>query len=738
MPPTIEATTTTTTTTTAAAAAAPTPLQFATARPYAYTFSPSHTALVLIDIQRDFVDPGGFGAIQCGNPAIFSGVRSVVDAAQKALTAARRLGLHVVHTREGHVPDLSDLSAAKARRQVDAPAGQHTLGIGDAGPMGRLLVRGEYGHDIVDELRPRAGEVVIDKSGKGSFWATDLHRKLMARGVTHLLFCGVTTECCVTTTAREANDRGFQCCILSDCTGGFDPNFVTTSLDMICSYDGLFGFTASSSELLQAAAENPPTPPASPPVWDEKNLDISVLTDLYQRQILTPQTVVETVFRRIEEYAQRDSSVWICLRSKDAVLEEARALESMYEKSGDLPPLYGIPFAVKDNFDVAGLDTTAACPDYTYASKSTAPVVEALSKAGALLIGKTNMDQLATGLSGCRSPFGTPASVYGDGKCISGGSSSGSGVAVAANLVSFSLGTDTAGSGRVPAALNGIIGYKPTKGTLSARGIVPACRSLDTASIFAGSVEDARRVWYITDQHDDLDAYAKTPSSLPLSLADYRPLREATFVFAVPPTSALEVCSPSYREAFQSACAQLEAIGGRRRTLSDEEYGPFRTATKLLYSGSLVAERVACIGPEFIKENLDRFHPTTKTLFGAVLSRETKPWDVFSDQLAQAEATSQAARLFSRQHGKVDVLVTPTVPCHPTIAEMEADPIGLNAKMGEFTHFGNVLDLCSVSVNASFVSGGMPFGLSLVCGCGMDGKMFDIATEFERAIDIRK
>jgi nicotinamidase-related amidase len=164
------------------------------ARPYEYRFDPRRAALVVIDVQKDFVDPAGFGSIQCGSPEIFAGVRAVVERIKPVLEASRSLGLHIVHTREGHRPDLADLPASKRYRQINSPSGHHTLGIGDQGPMGRLLVRGEKGHDIVEELYPRPGETVIDKSGKGSFWATDLHRKMMGKGITHLLFAGVTTE----------------------------------------------------------------------------------------------------------------------------------------------------------------------------------------------------------------------------------------------------------------------------------------------------------------------------------------------------------------------------------------------------------------------------------------------------------------------------------------------------------------------------------------------------------------
>ncbi|CAK7211023.1 hypothetical protein SCUCBS95973_000989 [Sporothrix curviconia] len=729
-------------------------LTLTNARPYAFAFVPEHTALVLVDLQRDFVDAGGFGAIQCGSPDVFAEVRLVVPATQPALAAARALGLHVVHTREGHRADLADLSAAKCDRQIHAPnSTQHTATIGDEGPMGRLLVRGEHGHGIVDELQPRPGELVVDKPGKGGFWATSLHRQLMARGVTHLLFCGVTTECCVATTAREASDRGFQCCILTDCTGGFDASFGKASIDMFVSFDGLFGFAATSTELVAhaklAAASLTATTPAA---WDGVSLDLATLQSCYKYTSLSPVDVVHAVYERIEAYENGNPHAWILLRSREGVLADARALQAKYADTDreSLPPLYGVPFAVKDSFDVDGYATTAACPDFAYVATMTAPTVTASIHAGALLIGKTNMDQLATGLSGCRSPYGISASVFspdgGETRYCSGGSSSGSAVVVGARLVTFAMGTDTAGSGRVPAAFNGIVGFKPTKGTLSYRGVVPCCRSIDTATILAQSVSDARNIWHVIDEYDAQDAFAKDPQSLPLVLTDYRGLQQAGFVYATPPASAMDAASvsPAFRAAFDAALEVVKEIGGSMRPLDDATYKPFVDATDLLYNGTLVNERVACIGPAFIKKNIERFHPTTRTLYQQVLDRGTNPWDVYADQLVQAEAARKANLLLSGGVGDlggvgdsgcaVDVLVVPTAPFHPSIAEMQADPITLNAKIGVFTHFGNVLDLCAMSVPAGTVDGGMPFGVCFVCAKGMDGRLFDIAAAFERAM----
>jgi allophanate hydrolase len=538
----------------------------------------------------------------------------------------------------------------------------------------------------------------------------------------------------VTTTVREANDRGFECCILSDCTSGFNSSFVQTSMDMISAYDGLFGYIAPSQDLLAhwTSSKTSLTPPATPPAEEERigdTLRLDCLQMQYTKEILSPVQLVHSIYDRIEANEITFPNVWIYLRPRAEVVSEATRLQEVYAEK-PRPTLYGIPFAVKDNFDVAGIPTTAACATYTYTPMQYAPTVLALIEAGALLIGKTNMDQLATGLSGCRSPYGSPSSIYGRSKYISGGSSSGSGVAVAAQMVSFALGTDTAGSGRVPAALNGIVGLKPTKGTISARGIVPACKSLDTASVFATCVSDARNVWQVLDSYDPEDAYAKHPSTLPVTAVDYRGVEGGGFTFTTPPSEVLEICSPTYRSMFANAVQKLEKIGGRRLPLSLSDYEPFQAANDLLYSGTLVNERIACIGHDFITKNLESLHPTTKKLFSAVFNRDSKPWDLFSDQIKQAECTRKAQQLFE----KIDVMVLPAVPCHPTLNEMERDPINLNAKMGEFTHFANVLDLCAVNLNAGFHEGEdgiMPFGISLVGGMGMDGRVMDIAGYIE-------
>jgi allophanate hydrolase len=443
--------------------------------------------------------------------------------------------------------------------------------------------------------------------------------------------------------------------------------------------------------------------------------------------------IVQSVFDRIEKYDTVDPAVWISKQSRKDVLAAAKALSAKFAGK-PLPPLFGIPFAVKDSIDVTGLVTTVACESFAYTATSTAPSIQHLLDAGALYIGKVNLDQLATGLSGCRSPYGIPHSVYSK-KHISGGSSSGSGVAVAAGLVSFAIGTDTAGSTRVPAALNGIVGFKPTKGTISARGLVPACKSLDTITVMAPYIADAREVWYIIDQHDPLDPYAKPPSSLSTWTVDFRGPKKGGFTFGVPPRSLLETCSKAYQDLFQASIQQLQLCGGR---LVDIDYTPFTKAGDLLYDASLVHERLASMGHEFFVKNIDTLHPTTKTIFQSALSSELKAWQVFQDQAAQIQYTVQARKIFNTLESGIDVLVVPSVPCHPTIKDMLDNPLALNSKLGTFTHAGNVVDLCGVSVNAGWVDNEegvkLPFGVTFLGGSGYDGKMLDIAAVFEDSV----
>ena len=434
------------------------------AKPYAFTFPTRHTALLVIDMQRDFICAGGFGEIQGGN---LEAVQASIAPTKTLLEACRRAGLTIFHTREGQVPSLADCPSSKLIRQAAAPRNsQHLKVIGDKCEMGRLLVRGEHGHDIVDELQPLPSEIVIDKPGKGSFWNTFIMHKLKAYDITHLLVSGVTTECCFSTTIREANDRGFECCGILQSTAGYNASFKTASLDMISWSQGLFGFVANLQPLLdafspycKAPVEDVSTPPRTPPTWDGK-LDLDSLRKSYESGI-SPVTVVEAVYDRIEKYQDIDPAVWIKLEPKETIIAAAMKLAAIDRCR--LPALYGVPFSVKDSIDVQGIETTVACPPLAFVASKSAQCYEKVMAQGALYLGKVNLDQYATGLSGCRSPYGITHSVFSKDH-ISGGSSSGSAVSVGADLVSFSLATDTAGSGRVPPGFNGCVGYKPTRG----------------------------------------------------------------------------------------------------------------------------------------------------------------------------------------------------------------------------------------------------------------------------------
>lgn len=406
------------------------------AKPYAFTFPLKHTALLVIDMQRDFILAGGFGEIQGAN---LGAVQASIAPTKLLLEACRNAGLQIFHTREGQVPTLADCPSSKLIRQAAAPDNtQHTKVIGDKGEMGRLLVRGEYGHDIVDELQPLASEVVIDKPGKGAFWNTSLLHQLKARGITHLLVSGVTTECCFATTIREANDRGFECCGITDSTAGYNAAFKTASLDMIHWSQGLFGFVADLQPVLDALSpwkresNGETTPPQTPPMWDGK-IGISDLQRSYKSG-LSPIEFASTLYDTIEKYDRIDPAVWIKRETRDSVLESARRLLERYPDKNSLPPLFGVPFTVKDSIDVQGIETTTACPPLAYVATVSAEVFQKVISQGALYLGKVNLDQLATGLSGCRSPYGVTHSVFSD-KHISGGSSSGSCVSVGAGLV---------------------------------------------------------------------------------------------------------------------------------------------------------------------------------------------------------------------------------------------------------------------------------------------------------------
>jgi allophanate hydrolase len=441
------------------------------------------------------------------------------------------------------------------------------------------------------------------------------------------------------------------------------------------------------------------------------SLDIARLAHAYASGSLTPAQVVNDICDAIE--ATRDANpAWIHVPPRAHLLEQAAALEADRLNGAQLP-LYGIPFAVKDNIDVAGMPTTAACPAFAYEPKATAPVVQKLLAAGALLIGKTNLDQFATGLVGVRSPYGACRNVF-DGRYISGGSSSGSAVAVASHQVSFALGTDTAGSGRVPAAFNNIVGLKPTRGLVSTTGIVPACRSLDCVSVLAQSCAGALKVLDTIEAYDPSDPYSRR--------AGYaESFSVERFSFALPRRDQLEFYGDgAYAQLFEQAALHLEAIGGTRREI---DLSAFLAAQEMLYEGPWIAERAAQL-ETFINANPEAVHPVTKRVIESAKSYSAA--DLFRAQHRLAALKRETEAVWET----ADVLAVPGAPTIYTIAEVEADPLTLNARLGRYTNFVNLLDLAAITVPAGFRADGLPFGVTLIGPAFSDRALVALAARF--------
>ena len=419
---------------------------------------------------------------------------------------------------------------------------------------------------------------------------------------------------------------------------------------------------------------------------------------------------IEETYDRIGRHA--DPALFITLRPKAEALAEAERLQ---EKGSAGRALFGVPFAVKDNIDVAGLPTTAACPAFAYTPERSAFVVERLERAGAIVIGKTNLDQFATGLVGTRSPYGVPRNAL-RADLIPGGSSSGSAVAVGAGLIPFSLGTDTAGSGRVPAALNGIVGLKPSLGALSASGVVPACRTLDTISIFALEVADTFRVFEAAAAFDPADAWSR-PFPAPARSGWPKGIR-----LGVPRRDQLEFFGDKESEAaFARDVAAAQALGAN---VVEFDMEPFAEVARLLYEGPWVAERYAATKP-LIEKDPGAFHPITR----AIIEGARK-----FDAVAAFEASYKLASLRRRTQGAwaaFDVMVVPTIPRPYTIAEVEADPVRLNSRLGTYTNFVNLLDLAAIACPSGMRGDGLPSSLTLIGPSGADGYLAGLAAEIQ-------
>ena len=449
--------------------------------------------------------------------------------------------------------------------------------------------------------------------------------------------------------------------------------------------------------------------PVLPPI----SLSIHDLLAHYRRGEWTPAQVLKRCWAAAD--AARSRNIWVAQSSRDTVMQYALALQG---RDPATLPLYGIPFVIKDNIDLAGVPTTAGCPAYSYLPQRSATVVQRLIDAGAIPLGKTNLDQFATGLVGTRSPIGACANSF-DARYISGGSSSGSAVAVAAGIASFSLGTDTAGSGRVPAGFNNIVGLKPSLGRLSASGVVPACRSLDTISIFSLTADDALRVLEVAEGFDKDDAYSR-----PLKNTPILGHRNGGLRFGVPRPEQLQFFGDSeYALCFEQAVETLTRLGATKVVI---DFAPFLEAARLLYEGPWVAERYAAVGA-FIDSHPDEVFPVTRQIIGGGKTPSAAAAFTAQYRLMDLKRAAQPS------WNQVDLILTPTAGTIYTIDAVDADPITLNSNLGFYTNYMNLFDLAGVAVPTGFRSDGMPFGVTLVAPHSTDRDLLAIAARLQRA-----
>lgn len=441
---------------------------------------------------------------------------------------------------------------------------------------------------------------------------------------------------------------------------------------------------------------------------------IAALRADYQSGRLTPRQHLLALREQAAQLCQQ-WSVFTHLLSPAELEPYLAALE---QQDPAKLPLYGIPFAIKDNIDLAGVPTTAGCPAYAYTPQHSATVVARLIAAGAIPLGKTHLDQFATGLVGQRAP-----ACWGEGQnafnpeWVSGGSSSGSAVAVATGLVPFSLGTDTAGSGRVPAGFNNIVGMKPSKGLLSTRGVVPACRTLDCVSIFALTAEDAALVQAQLAAFDEQDSYSRVLTQ--------RPLPAGTLRVAIPlPQQQLFFGDEHYAAAYQQALAQAEALGWQLQLV---DIAPLLETARLLYEGPWVAERYAVAG-ELLERDPQALLEVIRTIIGA--GANAKAVDAFRAQYRLAELQRAASALWQ----SVDLLLLPTAPTLPSRAAVRAEPVAINSQLGTYTNFVNLLDLAAIALPSQLLADGRPFGVTLMMPAGHDQALLALGQQWQQAL----
>jgi allophanate hydrolase len=433
----------------------------------------------------------------------------------------------------------------------------------------------------------------------------------------------------------------------------------------------------------------------------------------YAAGTLRPAQVVALIHRRLAALA--DPGIFLHLVPEAEAIAAAEALPPF---DPERFPLWGLPVAVKDNIDVAGIPTTAACPAFAYTPGAHAPAVAGLLAAGAVLVGKTNLDQFATGLVGVRTPYPVPRNAF-DPARVPGGSSSGSAVAVAQGLATIALGTDTAGSGRVPAALNNLVGLKPSLGTVSARGVVPACRTLDTISVFALSVEDAWSGYAAIAGADAADPYSR-----PIALQEPA---QAPPILRLGVPRLPELDDEPGRVAWAAARIRLAALGV---VVEELDLAPFHAVARLLYDGPWVAERAAAFG-DFATAHPDAVHPVTRGIVAG--AARFSAVDAFRGLYRLAELRRATEPTWAR----VDALAVPSAPNFPTLAELEADPLGPNARLGTYTNFVNLLDLAALAVPGPFRPDGLPAGITLIAPRGSDARLAAFGARFQAAAQPR-
>jgi allophanate hydrolase len=444
-------------------------------------------------------------------------------------------------------------------------------------------------------------------------------------------------------------------------------------------------------------------------VTPDTNLTVVAILAAHRSGASTPAETVAACYARIR--AHNDPAIFIALRKEADALADAKAVAA---EGGLQRPLYGVPVAIKDNIDVAGMPTTAACPAFAYTAAADATCVARLRGAGAIVIGKTNLDQFATGLTGTRTPYGIARNAVKPG-LIPGGSSAGSAVAVAAGLVPVALGTDTAGSGRVPAGLNNIVGLKPSLGLVSTHGVVPACRTLDCVSVLALTVDDAVAVLGAMAGPDAADPYSR---AIPLGALD--PVPQGTRLGVPPSGGRLFFGDRQSETGYDAALARLTRLGAK---LVEIDIEPFYETARLLYEGPWVAERYIT-ARALIASSPEAMHPVTRE----IILGGARPSAV--DTFAALYKLEELRRVRDHTFREIDALVLPTIPTAYTVEQVLADPIGLNSRLGTYTNFVNLLELCALSVPASMHADGVPFGVTLIAPAGRDAWLASLGRVF--------